>query len=591
MHVRDPPFQTYHVHFTQVAVLLQNAVTRSDSTEAVYKLLLDLLAQEKTQRMVNELAFRTVHAVLDDPAIKKHASEWVTEVLRDKSLQDNGADVVWGTVVTALTPSFLRSRGTSNRSSKQDKTDETETEILSSLQLETSVSVLPGDLQLPVADEASDFSDLASHTPEVEPTFASPAATAPSARASSTPTATSESIVSDVSDSASSTSIPSSSFSVSLSSPDSSAHTLPTTIDTTQVLHTSDTIAATFDSADSTADANTEATSVPLANIDFKTSSEDMSSKEGIQSRTLSQSPPEEPEAIEAVVSEPVIAADIRIQEDSIDIQTSSKGDKAVVPSEAETTNLLESEPQTASIFDGSLPSAAGTTPNQISSPSNRKSSSSATFPEINKRLSAVETSTLEGEQNEPAGDPAAEWAQSLEEHLEEIKRHGQELMKPMQELVSTKFRAYRSYWEDYRNEQMKTRSVNRVVEESPQQEPKVAETEAELVVKARTPLYYYVQMPPLPTPPSSAPAPPAPVSVPDFVEVIAEESETVSLAVPDVPKEAATTIDAKCFTDADSSDFPPSPPTAVDSYSSLISDDIASPKFPQVDELPNERD
>ncbi|RLN31526.1 hypothetical protein BBJ28_00014592 [Nothophytophthora sp. Chile5] len=108
----------------QVVDLLRSMVVDPRAKEALLLLLEQLMRDEKTRANLTQLLAHTflqepvkqnvgrslteaVHDVLSRRDVQNHAKEFVSGVVRDQTVQAQGGDAIWSTVMYAVTPGWL----------------------------------------------------------------------------------------------------------------------------------------------------------------------------------------------------------------------------------------------------------------------------------------------------------------------------------------------------------------------------------------------------------------------------------------------------------------------------------------------------
>lgn len=108
----------------QVVDLLRSTIVDPQAKEALFLLLAQVMRDEKTranlaqlitqtfmQDIVKETVSKTlgdsVHEVLSRGDVQNHAKEFVSGVVQDQTVQAQSGDAIWGTVLYALTPTWL----------------------------------------------------------------------------------------------------------------------------------------------------------------------------------------------------------------------------------------------------------------------------------------------------------------------------------------------------------------------------------------------------------------------------------------------------------------------------------------------------
>ena len=91
----------------ELGQLIRRALLQKDNQDALYILLKQFIDDEKTKKLINQLAFDVVEKVLNDENVKITATNFVKDVLADPTLQERSADFAWKTAKTALKPKWF----------------------------------------------------------------------------------------------------------------------------------------------------------------------------------------------------------------------------------------------------------------------------------------------------------------------------------------------------------------------------------------------------------------------------------------------------------------------------------------------------
>lgn len=108
----------------QIVDVLRSTVLDPGAKEALLQLLEEIMRDEKTRANLTQLLAHTflqdavkqnvgrtlsdsVHDVLSRHDIQNHAKEFVSGVVRDQTVQAQGGEAIWSTVMYAVTPSWL----------------------------------------------------------------------------------------------------------------------------------------------------------------------------------------------------------------------------------------------------------------------------------------------------------------------------------------------------------------------------------------------------------------------------------------------------------------------------------------------------
>ncbi|KAL0584030.1 hypothetical protein ABG067_006127 [Albugo candida] len=100
---------TLHHHQTNEAVMqlvnrvLQDASIRSNVTDLAAQLLLE----KNVEQSLTTAITNSVHNTLSDDEIQSHAKDFVSNVVRDHTVQAQGSQALWRTVQYAVTPTWL----------------------------------------------------------------------------------------------------------------------------------------------------------------------------------------------------------------------------------------------------------------------------------------------------------------------------------------------------------------------------------------------------------------------------------------------------------------------------------------------------
>jgi hypothetical protein len=68
--------------------------------------LTNLLASPAFQESASNLGIHVAHTVLEDSAVKQHASVFLSQILNDKKVQSDTGELLWSAICYAVTPSI-----------------------------------------------------------------------------------------------------------------------------------------------------------------------------------------------------------------------------------------------------------------------------------------------------------------------------------------------------------------------------------------------------------------------------------------------------------------------------------------------------